>query len=149
MAHSLVPLIDPVLLLRQHGISKAQDLISVCAVKPADAVPCKKLGEIRRAEEPFGECGGGECEGRLRDVFSQGQAGDILDVALERVENILLQRTDASVLCAEDVDAAVLRKKSVCQANSPLRRLSQERPSNAATGSTMRPSMKGKVRFSM
>ena len=33
---SLVPLIDPVLLLRQHGISKAQDLISVCAVKPAD-----------------------------------------------------------------------------------------------------------------
>ena len=35
---SLVPLIDPVLLLRQHGISKALDLISVCAVKPADAI---------------------------------------------------------------------------------------------------------------
>ena len=146
MAHSLVPLIDPVLLLRQHGISKAQDLISVCAVKPADQVQCKKLGEIRRAEEPFSECGGGEGEGRLRDVFSQGQAGDVLNVALERVENILLQRTDASILCAEDVDAAVLRKKSVCQLE---RRLSQERPSNAATGSTMRPSMKGKVRFSI
>ena len=51
-------------------------------------------------------------------MFSQGQAGDVLDVALERVENILLQRTDASVLCAEDVDAAVLRKKSVCQLES-------------------------------
>lgn len=84
-------------------------------------------------------------------MFSQGQAGDVLNVALERVENILLQRTDASVLCAEDVDAAVLRKKIVCQlegqftAKTPV----AERPSNAATGSTMRPSMKGKVRFSM
>lgn len=37
---SLIPLIDPVLLLRQHGISKALDLISVCAVKPADQVQC-------------------------------------------------------------------------------------------------------------